>query len=57
MDTKIDYQDIENKIIEQRNRLPLIIPQMNKKELHHLSCIKTGIDLAISHLIKLINEK
>jgi hypothetical protein len=53
---KIDYLDIENKLIEIRNRLPLISPNMNKSELHHLSCIKSGIDLAVSHLIKLINS-
>jgi len=56
MDTKIDYFDIENKLIELRNRLPLISPKMKKDELHNLACIKSGIDLAISHLSKLIRK-
>lgn len=49
----VDYLDIENKLIELRNRLPLVSPKMDKNIIHHLSHIKQGLDLAISHLIKI----
>lgn len=39
----VDYFDIENKLIEIRNRLPLISPKMPKKELHYLAIIKSGM--------------
>jgi len=49
----MNYLELENKLIELRNKLPLVSPNMNKDIIHHLSLIKQGIDLSISHLIKI----